>query len=148
MLLISITLTRLTSTEMANYPVIKLIGVALKLRKLNEKFTVVLSRSQQNPEFGHFTLMLCRGRQRKVTKFKTPVQNCCFSFVAFSLLSLLSLLGSLVRRQLPDFNGTDTKIEFYHETRLTASAGRFLHYCMNRRLSSFLLGKSCKSLAS
>ena len=46
-----------------------------------------------------------------------------FSFVGFSLLSLLSLLGSLIRRQLPDFNGINTKIKFYHETRLTASAG-------------------------
>ena len=118
----------LTSTEIASYPVIKLVGVALKLRELNEKFAVVLSRSQQNPEFGHFTLMFCRGRQRTVTKFKTHVQNCCFCslnlcFVAFSLLSQLSLLSSLIRRQLPNFNGTDTKIEFYHETRLTASAG-------------------------
>ena len=56
---------------MANYPVIKLVGLALKLRKLNEKFAVVLSRSQHNPEFGHFTLA-------KVTKFKTDVQSCCF----------------------------------------------------------------------
>ena len=78
MLLISITLTRLTSTQMANYPVIKLVEVALKLRKLNEKLAVVLSRSQQNPEFGRFTLMFCRGQQRKVTNFKTHVQNCCF----------------------------------------------------------------------
>ena len=79
MLPFSITLTRLTSTQMVNYPVIKLVGVVLKLRKLNEKFAFVLqSRSQQNPEFGHFTLMSCRGRQRKLTKFKTYVQNCCF----------------------------------------------------------------------
>ena len=78
MLLISITLTRLTSTEMANYPVIKLVGVALKLRELNEKFAVVLSRSQQNPEFGHFTSMFCRRRQRKVTNFKIHVRNSCF----------------------------------------------------------------------
>ena len=109
---------------MAHYPVIKLVGVALKLRKLTEKFAVVLPRSQQNPEFGHFTLMFCRGRQRKEHICKTVVfAHLTFSFVAFLLLSLLSLLGSLIRRQLPDFNGTDTKIEFYHETRLTASAG-------------------------
>ena len=67
-LLISITLTRSTSTEMANYPVLKLVGVALKFRKLNEKFAVVCSRSQQNLEFGHFNLMFCRGRQRNVPK--------------------------------------------------------------------------------
>ena len=40
-LLIGITLTRLTSTETANYPVTRFVGVALKLRKLNEKFAVV-----------------------------------------------------------------------------------------------------------
>ena len=90
---------------MANCPVIRLVGVALKLRKVNEKFAVVLSRSQQNPEFGHFTLMFCRGRQMKVAKFKTRVENCCFCslnlcFVVFSLLSLLSLLSSQIRRQL------------------------------------------------
>ena len=55
-LLFIITLTRLTSTEMANYPVTKLVGVALKLRKLNEKFAVMRSCSQQNLEFGHFTI--------------------------------------------------------------------------------------------
>ena len=43
MLLIGITLTRLTSTEMANYPVTKLVGVTLKLRKLNEKFALMRS---------------------------------------------------------------------------------------------------------
>ena len=60
MLLFSITLTRLTSTEMAAYPVTKLVGVTLKLRKVNEKFAVMRSCSQQNLEFGHFTLMFCR----------------------------------------------------------------------------------------
>ena len=47
MLLIGITLTRLTSTETANYPVTKLVGVALKLRELNEKFVVMCSCSQE-----------------------------------------------------------------------------------------------------
>ena len=39
---------------MANYPVTKLVGVTLKLRKLNEKFAVMRSCSQQHLEFGHF----------------------------------------------------------------------------------------------
>ena len=77
-LLFSITYTRLTSTEMANYPVTKLVGVTLKLRKVNEKFAVMRSCSQQNLEFGYFTLMFCRRWQRNLTKFKTHVQNCCF----------------------------------------------------------------------
>ena len=33
---------------MANYPVTKLVAVTLKLRKLNEKFGVMRSCSQQN----------------------------------------------------------------------------------------------------
>ena len=48
---------------MANYSLTKLIEVALKLRNLNEKFAVMRSCSQHNLEFGHFTLMFCRGWQ-------------------------------------------------------------------------------------
>ena len=97
-LLFSITLTRLNSTEMANYSVTKLVGVTLKLRKLNEKFAILCSCSQQNLEFRYFTFMLCRGWQRNVTKFETLVQSffCSseiFCFVALSLPSLLSLLS-------------------------------------------------------
>ena len=44
---LAIILTRRTSTGTANYPGTKLVGVALKLRKLNEKFAVVCSLSQQ-----------------------------------------------------------------------------------------------------
>ena len=62
-LLFSITLTCLTSTEMANYPVTKLVGITLKLRKLNERCAVMHSCSQLNLEFGHFT-MFCRRWQR------------------------------------------------------------------------------------
>ena len=45
-LLFGITLSHLTPTEMADYPVTKLVGVTLKLRKLNEK----LSNGRSNPE--------------------------------------------------------------------------------------------------
>ena len=41
---------------MANYPVTKLVGVTLKLRKLNEKIAVMHSCSHQHLKFGHFTL--------------------------------------------------------------------------------------------
>ena len=38
------------------------------------------SRSPQNLEFGHFTLLFCWWRQRNVPKHKTHVQSdCCFS---------------------------------------------------------------------
>ena len=42
-LLFGITLSRLTSTEMADYLVTKLVGVTLKLRKLNDKFAFMFS---------------------------------------------------------------------------------------------------------
>ena len=70
--------TRSTLTKMANYPGTKLVGVTYKLRKLNEKFTVVRSGSPQNRKCGHFTLLFCRGRQRNVPKCKTHVQSDCF----------------------------------------------------------------------
>ena len=56
------------------------------------KFAVVCSRSPQNFEFGHFTLLLCRERQRNVPKCKTHVQVIVlliktYCLVTFSLLS-------------------------------------------------------------
>ena len=111
MLLFSITLTRLTSTEMANYPVTKLVGVTLKFRKLNEKLAVMRSCSQQNLEFGHFTLMFCRVRQRNVTKFKIHVQNCCFYSLNLLFCGIFTAVAVVIA-QLPnssDLNGTDTK---------------------------------------
>ena len=46
--------------------------------KGNEKFTVVCSCSPKNLEFGHFKLLLCRGRRGNVLKFKTQGQSDCF----------------------------------------------------------------------
>ena len=53
-------------------------GRGVLVKKENENFTVVRSRSPQNREFGHFTLLFCRGQQRNVPKFKTHVQGDCF----------------------------------------------------------------------
>ena len=50
----------------------------VQVKKENEKFTVVRSRSLQNLKCGHFTLLFCRGRQRNVSKCKTHVQIDCF----------------------------------------------------------------------
>ena len=50
----------------------------VQVKKENEKFIVVCSRSPTNLEFGHFTLLFCRGRQRNVPKCKTHVQSDCF----------------------------------------------------------------------
>ena len=45
-----------------------------RVKKENEKFTVVWSRSPQNLEFSHFTLLFCRGRQRNVPKLKRAIK--------------------------------------------------------------------------
>ena len=50
----------------------------IRIKKENEKFTVVCSRSPQILEFGHFTLLFCTGRHRNVPKLKTHVQGDCF----------------------------------------------------------------------
>ena len=69
----------------------------VQVKKENEKFTVVCSRSPQNLEFDNFTLLFCRGRQRNVQKFKTHVQSDCFPslnllFCSVALPSPSSLL--------------------------------------------------------
>ena len=53
----------------------------VQVKKGNEKFTVVRSRSPQNLKCGHFTLLFCRGRQRNVTKCKTHVQSVFFFLI-------------------------------------------------------------------
>ena len=50
----------------------------VQVKKENENFTVVRSRSPQNLKCGHFTLLFCRGRQRNVPKCKTHVKIDCF----------------------------------------------------------------------
>ena len=49
----------------------------VQVKKEDEKFTVLCSRSPQDLEFGNFTLF-CRERQRNLPQFKTPVQSDCF----------------------------------------------------------------------
>ena len=96
---------------MANYPVTKLVGTTLKVRKLIEKFAVMRSCSPENLEFGHFTLIFCRGWQRNVTKFKTQVQNCCFCSLNLLFCGVFTAIAVVIA-QLPnssDLNGTDTK---------------------------------------
>ena len=53
---------------MANYPVTKLVGVALKLRKLNEKFAVVRSFSQKQPGIWSFQFDVLHRTAKKCTK--------------------------------------------------------------------------------
>ena len=69
----------------------------VQVKKENEKFTVVRSRSPQNLKCGHFTLLFCRGRQRNVPKCKTHLQSDCFcsSSNCFAALSLPSSLLKL-----------------------------------------------------
>ena len=67
---------------MANYPCGKQIGRSgVQVKEENEKFTVLRSRSPQNLQCGHFTLLFCRGRQRNVPKCKTHVQSDCLQLI-------------------------------------------------------------------
>ena len=51
-------------------------GVQVQIEK--EKFTVVCSRSPYYCEFGHLTLLFCKGQQRNVQKCKnTRAEQCC-----------------------------------------------------------------------
>ena len=76
---------------MANYPVTKLVGVTLKLRKLNDKFAFM---------FDHFYLMFCRGWPRNVTKFKTHVQNCGFCSLNLLFCGVITAVAVVIA-QLP-----------------------------------------------
>ena len=68
-----------TFTKMANYPGTKMVGVvSVQVKKENEKFTVVRSRSPQNLKCCHFTLSFCRERQRNAPECKMHVQSDCF----------------------------------------------------------------------
>ena len=60
----------------------------VQVKKENEKFTVVRSRSSQNLKCGHSTLLFCRGRQRNVPKCKTHVQSDIFCAIQPTALSL------------------------------------------------------------
>ena len=94
---------------MANYPVTKLVGVTLKLRKLNETFAVMRACSQQHLKFGHFTLTFCRGWQPNVTKFKTHVQNCCFCSLNLLFCGFFTAVAVVIA-QLPNSSAlTDTR---------------------------------------
>ena len=55
--------------------------------KHNDKYEIKIlkfsrrgSRSPYNVEFGHFTLLICRGRQRNVPRFKTHVHSYCLAY--------------------------------------------------------------------
>jgi len=52
-------------------------GVTVQVEK--RKFTVVCSRSTENFEFGHFTVLFCGGWQRIVPKSVSHVQSHCFA---------------------------------------------------------------------
>ena len=66
----------------------------VKVKTENEKFAVVCSRSPKYLEFGHFTLLFCRGRQRNVQKHIKHVQSYCFCS-----LNLFVLWRSRCRRR-------------------------------------------------
>ena len=74
--------TRSTSTKTIDKLPRNQIGrSSVQVTKENKKFTVVCSRSPQNLEFDHFTLLLCRGWQRKLLKLQTHVQSDWFLLI-------------------------------------------------------------------
>ena len=76
--------TRSTPTENGGLPGNQIGRSGVQVKKENESFTFVCSRSPQNLEFGHLTLLFCRGRQINVRQFKTLVQSDGFcSFLLF-----------------------------------------------------------------
>ena len=84
------------------------------------KFAVVCSRSPQNFEFGHFTLLSCRERQRNVPKCKTHLQGIVLliktdCLVTFSLPSPSYLLKLSIK-----------------EYRTLYSEGKYHSTCFNR----------------
>ena len=54
------------------------------------------SRSRENLKFGHFTLLVCRGRQRNVPKYKTHVQSDCFCSLSLFFCGVLVAVAALV----------------------------------------------------
>ena len=67
-----------------------------EVKKENEKFTVVHSRSPQNLKCGHFTLLFRRGRQRNVPKCKTHVQSDCFCSLSLLFCSVVVAVAVVV----------------------------------------------------
>ena len=53
-------------------------GHSVQFETESETFTVMCSRSPQNLEFGHFTLLFGRARLGNVPKFITHMQGLCF----------------------------------------------------------------------
>ena len=68
----------------------------VQVKKENEKFPVVRSRSLQNLKFGHFTMLFCRGRQSNVQECKTHVQNACFCSLNLSFCGVVVVVVVVV----------------------------------------------------
>ena len=91
----------------------------VQVKKENEKFTVVRSRSSQNPKYGHFTLLFCRGRQRNVPKCKTYVQSDCFCL--FNRLRCRCRYRRRVLKLSSTYNCTKHPLIYLSLTRFTNS---------------------------
>ena len=65
----------------AEQPRNKISRNGVQIKKENENITVLCSSSLQNLEFGHFTLLFCRGRQKHIPIFQTQVRRDCFSYL-------------------------------------------------------------------
>ena len=68
-------------------------------------------RSPDNVEFGHFTLLICRGRQRNVPRFKTHVHSHCLGDETFCLVAFPLPLPSWFRKLPIDAETTPAKFQ-------------------------------------
>ena len=58
------------------------------IRKEDTKISPCCSRSPKYVELSHFTLLICRGRQRNIPRFKTHVHSYCSAYETFCLVAL------------------------------------------------------------
>ena len=93
----------------------------VQVKKENKKFTVVCSRSPQNLEFVHFTLLFCREWPRKVPKFKTHVQSDCFCSLNLLFYGVVVVVAvvSFVLKQIV------SKVTFYISAWCTVVAAKY-----------------------
>ena len=70
----------------------------VQVKKENETFTALCSRSPQNLELGHFTFLFCRERQRNVPTFCSLNQLVCGIVIA---VAVVLLKFPIVKLKLP-----------------------------------------------
>ena len=129
-----------------NYPVTELVGTAFKLRQRMKNNTVMCSRSPQNLEFSHFTLLFGRGRQRNVPKLIPHVQSHCFPHQSLLFCDVgvaVAVVGSLSNDD-GDGNGNEniTRKYIFISFVLLRDYFNSLNFYKNGELSRNQIGRS------